>query len=166
MSKKRTKTEERTERRISAVTSLSMCAMTVIAQIAITLLVTRLLEESANVVYFLRLAGAVVAIRVYQRPGSPSYKLVWMCLLLALPVSGMILFWLWGGTHQAKSLSLRKIAASAGAGESADGERCQCVPAESPVTGLGAFGGLSAKAGILALPQYPSPLFWRWRRFF
>lgn len=110
MSRKRTGTEERTERRISAVTSLSMCAMTVIAQIAITLLVTRLLEETANVVYFvLRLAGTVVAVRVYQRHGSPSYKLVWMCLLLALPVSGMILFCLWGGTHQAKSLSLRKI---------------------------------------------------------
>lgn len=104
MSKKRTRIEERTERRISAVTSLSMCAMTIIAQIAITLLVTRLLEESANVVYFiLRLAGSVVAIRVYQRPGSPSYKLVWMCLLLALPVSGMILFWLWGGTHRPRA---------------------------------------------------------------
>ena len=38
------------------------------------------------------LAGAVVALWVYQRPGSPSYKLVWRCLLLALPVSGMILF--------------------------------------------------------------------------
>ena len=34
----------------------------------------------------------MVAIWVYQRPGSPSYKLVWMCLLLALPVAGMILF--------------------------------------------------------------------------
>jgi cardiolipin synthase len=33
-----------------------------------------------------------------------------MCLLLALPVSGMILFCLWGGTHQAKNLSLRKVA--------------------------------------------------------
>ena len=30
--------------------------------------------------------GAAVAIWVYQRPGSPTYKLVWMCLLLALPV--------------------------------------------------------------------------------
>ena len=28
----------------------------------------------------------MVAIWVYLRPGSPSYKLVWMCLLLALPV--------------------------------------------------------------------------------
>ena len=54
-------------------------------------------------------AGAVVAIRVYQRRGSPTYKLVWMCLLLALPVAGMILFLLWGGTHQAKSLSLKKV---------------------------------------------------------
>ena len=57
----------------------------------------------------LELAGVIVAIRVYQRPGSPTYKLAWMCLLLALPVSGMLLFCLWGGTHQAKSLSLRQI---------------------------------------------------------
>ncbi len=103
-------TEERTERRISAVTSLSMCALTVIAQIAITLLLTRFLREKTYVVYaVLEIMGAIFAIRVYQRPGSPSYKLAWMCLLLALPVSGMILFCLWGGTHQAKSLSMRKV---------------------------------------------------------
>ena len=85
--------EERTERRISAATSLSICALTVIAQIVLTLALTQLLAEKISYVYFiLELAGAVVAIRVYQRPGSPSYKLVWMCLLLALPVAGMILF--------------------------------------------------------------------------
>ena len=59
---------------------------------------------------------------VYLRPGSPSYKLVWMCLLLALPVAGMILFCLWGGTHQAKSLSLRKIPPTPARGESEDGQ--------------------------------------------
>ena len=81
-----------------------------IAQIVLTLALTQLLAEKISYVYFiLELAGAVVAIWVYLRPGSPSYKLVWMCLLLALPVAGMILFCLWGGTHQAKSLSLRKI---------------------------------------------------------
>ncbi len=101
---------ERTERRISAFTSISMCALTVIAQIATTLLLTHFLREKASYFYaVLEFAAAVVAIRVYQRPGSPSYKLVWMCLLLALPVSGMILFCLWGGTHQAKQLSLRPI---------------------------------------------------------
>lgn len=104
-------TQERTERRISAATSIGMCVLTVLAQIATTLLLTHFLKEKASYVYsLLVLIGAVFAIRVYQRPGSPSYKLVWMCLLLALPVSGMILFCLWGGTHQAKQLSLRKVA--------------------------------------------------------
>ena len=113
MRRNRTKTPERTERRISAFTSLSMCAFTVIAQIAVTLLLTQFLREKVGYFYaILEFAGAVAAIRVYLRSGSPSYKLVWMCLLLALPVSGMILFCLWGGTHQAKSLSLRKIAPS------------------------------------------------------
>ena len=102
--------EELTERNISAFTSLSMCALTVIAQIVTTLLLTHFLFESASLIYaLLELIGAVFAIRVYQRPGSPTYKLVWMCLLLALPVSGMILFCLWGGTHQAKQLSLRRV---------------------------------------------------------
>lgn len=103
-------TTERTERRISAVSSISLCVLTVLAQIATTLLLTRFLRQYATYVYFmLELAGAIVAIRVYQRPGSPSYRLVWMCLLLALPVSGMLLFCLWGGTHQAKQLSLKPV---------------------------------------------------------
>ena len=102
--------QERTERRISAATSIGMCVLTVLAQIATTLLLTHFLREKASYVYsILEFIGAVLAIRVYQRPGSPSYKLVWMCLLLALPVAGMILFCLWGGTHQAKQLSLRKV---------------------------------------------------------
>ena len=103
-------TSERIERKISAVTSISMCALTVLAQIATTLLLTHFLQEKASYVYgLLELAGALTAIRVYQRSGSPSYKLAWMCLLMVLPVAGMILFCLWGGTHQAKQLSLRKV---------------------------------------------------------
>ena len=109
LSKKRYATE-RTERRISAATSLGMCALTVLVQIATSLLLAVFLQEKAQVVYAaLQIIGAVIAIRVYQRPGSPSYKLVWMCLLVALPVAGMILFLVWGGSHQDKSLSLRKI---------------------------------------------------------
>ena len=108
--------QERTERRISAAASLMLCALTVLAQIAVTLLLTRFLKEKASFVYgFLQLIGAVVAIRVYQRSGSPSYKLSWMCLLLILPVAGMLLFCLWGGTHQTKQLSLKPAAALRGA---------------------------------------------------
>ena len=102
--------EERVERKISAFTSISMCALTVIAQIATSLLISFLLAEYSSLVYALLLiAGAAVAIWVYQRPGSPTYKLVWMCLLLAMPVSGIILFCLWGGAHQVKQLSLQTV---------------------------------------------------------
>ena len=37
--------QERTERRISAAASLMLCALTVLAQIAVTLLLTRFLKE-------------------------------------------------------------------------------------------------------------------------
>ena len=84
---------ERTERRISAASSIAMCALTVIAQIAVTLLLAVFLRDKATIVYVvLEWIGAAAAIWVYRRPGSPSYKLAWMCLLLALPVSGMLLF--------------------------------------------------------------------------
>ena len=110
MAGKRQHVKEHTERRISAATSISMCVLTVAAQLATSFLLTYFLREKAAYVYaLLQIAGAVVAIKVYQRSGSPSYKLVWMCVLLALPVTGMLLFLLWGGGQQAKSLSLRKI---------------------------------------------------------
>jgi len=111
MHKKYPRAPERIERKISAATSISMCVLTVLAQIATTLLLTYFLKEKSSYAYaLLELMGAIVAIGVYQRPGSPSYKLVWMCLLLVLPVAGMILFFLWGGAQQSKSLSLKKIA--------------------------------------------------------
>ena len=110
MKQRRSHAAERVERRISAGTSISMCVLTVLLQIATTILLSSFLEEYASYAYaLLELAGAAVAIRVYQRPGSPSYKLVWMCLLLVLPVAGLILFCLWGGARQAKSLSLKKV---------------------------------------------------------
>ena len=110
MHKKHPRPPERIERKISAAASISMCVLTVLIQIATTLLLTAFLHEYASYAYaLLELAGAIVAIGVYQRPGSPSYKLVWMCLLLVLPVAGMLLFFLWGGAQQAKSLSLKKV---------------------------------------------------------
>ena len=102
--------EQRVERRISAAVSISLCALTVVTQISITLLLTRFLRENSGYVYLsLQIAALIVALWVYQRPGSPSYKLAWMCLLMATPVPGMILFYLWGGARQSKSLSLKRV---------------------------------------------------------
>lgn len=98
------------ERRISAATCVLLCALTVLAQIITMILLTKFLRESAGWVYAcLVLIGFIVSVRVYHRSGSPSYKLAWMCLLLALPVSGMLLYWMWGGSKQAKNLSMKKV---------------------------------------------------------
>ena len=110
MHKKGPHISERTERRISIATCLSMCALTILAQIATTILLSYFLKETASLFYIvLEAIGALAAFRVYLRPGSPSYKLAWICLLLLLPVAGLLLFYLWGGTKQAKDLSLKKI---------------------------------------------------------
>ena len=114
----RVRNQERTERRISAAASITLCVLVVAMQIVVTLMLTYFLQEYGSVVYgALELIGAAVAVWIYTRSGSPSYKLSWMCLLLALPVAGMLLFCLWGGTHQAKSLSLRNIAPPAESGD-------------------------------------------------
>lgn len=73
MRKNRTRVPERTERRISAATSLTMCAVTVIAQIATTLLLTHFLREKANYVYaVLEFVGAVAALRVICGRAAPA----------------------------------------------------------------------------------------------
>lgn len=103
--------QQRIERRISAAASIALCVVVVAIQIACSLLLSNVLHARAGYVYgALELVGAVLAIRIYTRSGSPSYKLSWMCLLLLFPVAGMLLFVLWGGTHQAKTLSLRRVA--------------------------------------------------------
>ena len=100
----------RVERRISAAVCIALCAAGVIIQIATTLLLTAFLRENAGYVYLLlQFIALANAIGVYQRPGSPSFKLAWMCLLIAAPVAGMILFWLWGGLHQAKRLRMKRV---------------------------------------------------------
>lgn len=102
--------DQRIERHISAASSIAMCVLTVLIQIVVTLFLTRFLEERANIAYAaLELLGMFMAVGVFVRSGSPSYKLSWMCLLLALPVSGMLLFFLWGGIHQAKTLNLKRV---------------------------------------------------------
>jgi len=102
--------EEKTERRISAGVSIALCIVVVGLQIALCILLSNFLYAKATYVYgALEVLGAIFAVAIYTRSGSPSYKLSWMCLLLLTPVAGMILFWLWGGTHQAKTLSLKII---------------------------------------------------------
>lgn len=103
-------TGQRVERRISAALRLVMVCLTLLLQIAVVLSLTLVTQRYAAVLYLgLELVALICAVGVLNRPGSPSYKLSWVLLILAVPVAGMILYVLWGGNHQAKQLSLKKI---------------------------------------------------------
>ncbi|MFR0769770.1 MAG: PLD nuclease N-terminal domain-containing protein [Dysosmobacter sp.] len=104
---------------------------------------------------FLQLIGAAVAIRVYQRRGSPSYKLVWMCLLLILPVAGMTLCSVYGAERiRPSSLSLRAECRPIASGRAQKMlSDLQSDRPEPPQPCVGTAGRLSPEAGILAVPQ-------------
>lgn len=98
------------ERHISAALRISMAALTLLLQIAVILALTVVTKKYAAMVYLiLELSALVVALGIFNRSGSVSYRISWMLLVLAVPVAGMILYVLWGGNRQAKRLSLKKV---------------------------------------------------------
>ena len=105
------KIQQKTERRISAGLRLVLVAVLLLAQIALVILLSRVLRQRMAMAYTaLELLAIVVAVRVYMKPGrSTSYKLGWILLILAVPVAGLILYWLWNGDRQQKRLDLKKL---------------------------------------------------------
>ncbi|MDO4810653.1 MAG: cardiolipin synthase [Eubacteriales bacterium] len=102
---------QKTERRISVALRLTLAVVLLVAQVALVFLLSRVLKQHIAIAYTaLELLAIVYAIRVYNRPGCSTYKPGWIVLILALPVVGLILYWLWSGDHQSKHLTLKKIA--------------------------------------------------------
>lgn len=107
---KKRRVRQKTERRISAATRLAMVAILLFAQIALVILLSTVLHQKMAIAYtVLELAALVSAIAIYNRQGSDTYKMVWILLILAVPVVGLILYWLWNGNRQSKRLDLKKI---------------------------------------------------------
>ena len=100
---KKPRVQQKTERRISAGLRLALVAVLLLLQIAVVVALSLLLQQKMALVYTaLGLLAVVVAIWVYTRPGSSSYKIGWALLILAVPVAGLILYLLWNGqpTHR------------------------------------------------------------------
>ena len=102
--------KKRAERHVSAALRMGVAALTLLLQIAVILLLTMYMRRYATMIYLiLELVALAVAIGIFNRSGSPSYKVSWILLVLAVPVAGTILYVLWGGNHQAKHLSLKRV---------------------------------------------------------
>ncbi|MBR2896017.1 MAG: cardiolipin synthase [Oscillospiraceae bacterium] len=95
------------ERRISAALRITLAAVLLLLNIlAIMLLVSYLRSNAALIFLFLQLAGVITAINIQSCNDSMSYKLAWTLLVVSLPVTGLILYLLWGGNFQTKRLAL------------------------------------------------------------
>lgn len=101
---KKPRVQQKTERRISAGLRLALVAVLLVVQIAVVVALSLLLQQKMALVYtVLGLLAVVVAIWVYTRPGSSSYKIGWALLILAVPVAGLILYLLWNGNPKRRS---------------------------------------------------------------
>mgnify|MGYP000028311037 CR=1 FL=1 len=107
---KKHQVQQKTERRIGAGLRLALVAILLLAQIALVIGLSKLLQQRMAVAYtLLEILALFSAVRVYTRPGSSSYKIGWILLILAVPVAGLILYWLWNGGRQSKRLDLKKL---------------------------------------------------------
>ena len=107
---KKPNVQEHTERRIAAALRLALVALLLLAQIALTFLLSVVLRQHVAIAYTaLELIALLVAIRIYNRPGGSTYKLGWILLVILVPVTGLILYLLWNGDRQSKQLSLKNL---------------------------------------------------------
>lgn len=98
------------ERRISAFLRMGMALLLFLVNTAAVMLLTNLLRAHAAIVFGMLEAVAIaVAVNIQSKHTPASYKLAWTLLVVAVPVSGLILYILWGGNHQSKRLNLRPM---------------------------------------------------------
>lgn len=87
-----------------------LVAVLLVAQIALVLLLSTVLKQRAALAYTaLELVAFVCAVYIWTKPGTTSYKVGWIFLILFLPVVGLMLYWLWNGGRQSKRLDLKKL---------------------------------------------------------
>lgn len=102
--------KQTTERRISATVRIAFAAALLLLHIGSVMLLTSFLQVHATIIFgMLEAAAIAVAINIQSTPASASYKLAWTLLVLAAPVTGMILYLLWGGNIQSKRLDLLPV---------------------------------------------------------
>lgn len=102
--------QQKTERRISGILRLVLVALLLAMQIAVVVLLNGFLQRQMAVAYtVLELIALAASVAIYNKPEGASYKLVWIVLIMAFPVAGLLLYFLWGGTSASKRLTLKDL---------------------------------------------------------
>ncbi len=90
---------------LSGFLSICLVGFLVLIQIGIIIILPFLLQNIT--VYFyvvLEIFSIILILSLVNDNRSPSYKISWICIALVLPISGHIMYLLWGGQDSTKRL--------------------------------------------------------------
>ena len=142
--------KQTTERRISATVRIAFVFVLLLLNIGSVILLTSFLQVHATIIFgILEAAAIAVAVNIQSTPASASYKLAWTLLVLAVPVSGMILYILWGGNIQSKRLDLLPVKPPPSRGEEREQSAVNQTRLAEALPNWGRASQLLARRGFL-----------------
>lgn len=98
----------RVQNNLSGFLRVLLVAWLVMLQIGLILVLPFMLKNFTVYIYImLEIASAIVILKLVNESGSPSYKIAWICIVLILPISGHIMYMLWGKSGKKNKLNRR-----------------------------------------------------------
>lgn len=96
---------------ISGIIRVVTVGILVLLQITFILILSYVLRSFSAFFYgFLQVLSIAIIISLVNDHKSPSYKLSWICIVLALPITGHIMYGLWGKEGSKKKIEDRVLA--------------------------------------------------------
>lgn len=87
----------RIQNNLSGLLRLMLTACIVMIQFAIVLFLPFLLQSTTVYFYFiLEICSVIAIVTLVNKNQSPSYRIAWISIVMLLPVSGYVLYYLWG----------------------------------------------------------------------
>lgn len=118
---------------------IGLTALIFLVQCILIMLLPRWLQNSTVYFYFiLELVSVLAVVTLINRNQSPSFRLAWISVALILPISGFVMYYLWGRSGGRKARNNRYIRQQISYGNQFlvhDEENYQKFLAENPVAG-------------------------------
>lgn len=96
---------------LSGFLRVTLVGILVLIQMAIILLLTYWLSESTIYIYmFIEIGSIFITIGLVNDNRNASYKIGWICIVLILPLTGHIMYALWGKSNANKKIEKKILA--------------------------------------------------------
>ncbi|MGB8455017.1 MAG: cardiolipin synthase [Anaerocolumna sp.] len=96
---------------LSGFLRVALVGILVLAQFAVLFLLTYWLSASTIYIYMIiEICSIFVTIGLVNDNRSPSYKISWICIVLILPLTGHIMYALWGKAHSKRKMERQVLA--------------------------------------------------------